>query len=90
MYLSIYLGLYTYIYILDSSVRAGYDTSRVFKQSFTGLNSEFSFSNINCHTKVKVPSLSYYLPIVGERIAGFLPITDVLALWEMQTASSRI
>ena len=28
----------------DPSARAGYDTRSIFKQSLTGLNSEFSFS----------------------------------------------
>ena len=29
---------------LSNSARAGYDTRSIFKRSFTGLNSEFSFS----------------------------------------------
>ena len=33
------------------SARAGYDTLSVFKRSFTGLNSEFSFSLTSCLTK---------------------------------------
>ena len=33
--------------------------------------------------------LPYYLPIVGERIFGFIPFLKVLASWEMQTALSR-
>ena len=33
-----------------------------------GLNSEFSFSQTSCLTKVEEPSLPYYLPIPGGRI----------------------
>ena len=36
------------------------------------------------------PSLSYYLPIAGGRIIGFIPFPRVLVLWEMQSVSSRI
>ena len=32
------------ILFTNSSARAGYDTRSIFKQSLTGLNSEFSFS----------------------------------------------
>ena len=31
-----------------------------FKQSLTGLNSEFSFSQTSCLTKAEEPSLPYY------------------------------
>ena len=36
------------------------------------------------------PSLSYYLPIAGGRIMGFIPFPRVLVLCEMQSVSSRI
>ena len=36
-----------------------------FKQSSTGLNSEFSFSETSCLTKAGEPSQPYYLPIAG-------------------------
>ena len=36
------------------------------------------------------PSLSYYLPIAGGRIIGFIPFPRVLVLCEMQSFSSRI
>ena len=39
--------------------------NQFFKLSLTGWNTEFSFSNTCYHTKVKKPSLSYYLPITG-------------------------
>ena len=55
-----------------------------FKRSLTGLNSEFSFSS------AEEPSLSYYLPIAGGRIIGFIPFPRVLVLCEMQSVSSRI
>ena len=41
-------------------------------------------------TKAKEFNLPYYLPIAGERIIGFIPFPRVLALCEMQSASSRI
>ena len=36
------------------------------------------------------PSLSFYLPIAGGRIIGFIPFPGVLVLCEMQSVSSRI
>ena len=36
--------IYIYIYLPNPSARAGYDTRSIFKQSLTGLNSQFSFS----------------------------------------------
>ena len=33
-----------FIIFTDPSAQAGYDTRSIFKQSLTGLNSEFSFS----------------------------------------------
>ena len=47
-------------------------------------NSEFSFSKTSCLTKAEEPSLSYYLPIAGGRIIGFIPFPRVLVLCEMQ------
>ena len=70
----------------NPSARAGYDTRSIFKRSLTGLNSEFSF----CLTKAEEPSLSYYLPIAGGRIIGFIPFPRVLVLCEMQSVKSRI
>ena len=70
--------------------RAGYDTRSIFKQSLTGLNSEFSFSKTSCLTKAEEPSLPYYLPIAGRSIIGFIPFRRVLVLCEMQSVSSRI
>ena len=60
------------------------------KWSLTGLNSDFFFSLTGCHTKVKEPSLSYYLLIAGGRIVGILTFPRVLVSCKMQTASSRI
>ena len=74
----------------NPSVRAGYDTRSIFKRSLTGLNSEFSFSLTSCLAKAEEPSPSYYLPIAGGRIIGFIPFPRVLVLCEMQLAWSRI
>ena len=78
------------ILFTNPSARAGYDTRSIFKRSLTGLNSEFSFSYTSCLTKAEEHSLSYYLPIAGGRIIGFVPFPRVLGLCEMQSVSSRI
>ena len=83
-----YVGLV--VLFTNPSARAGYDTRSIFKRSLTGLNSEFSFSYTSCLTKAEEPSLSYYLPISGGRIIGFIPFPRVLVLCEMQSVSSRI
>ena len=74
----------------NPSALAGYDTRSIFKRSLTGLNSEFSFSLTSCLTKAEEPSLSYYLPIAGGRIIGFIPFPRVLVQCEMQSTSSRV
>ena len=80
-----------YLYIFTNpSAQAGYDTKSIFKQSLTGLNSEFSFSYIGCHTKAEEHSLTYYLPIAEGRIIGFIPFPRVLVLCEMQSVSKYI
>ena len=63
----------------NPSARAGYNTRSIFKQSLTGLNSEFSFSLSSCIIKAKEPSLPYYLPIGGGRIIEFIPFPS--AMW---------
>ena len=68
------------IILTNPSTRAGYDTRSIFKRSLTGLNSEYSFSLTGCLTKAEEPSLSYYLPITGGRIIGFIPFPRVLVL----------
>ena len=78
------------ILFTNPSARAGYDTRSIFKRILTGLNSEFSFSLTSCLTKAGEPSLSYYLPIAGGRIIGFISFPRVLVLCEMQSVSSRI
>ena len=81
-------NIYIYIYT-NPSARAVCQQKFNFKRDLTGLNSEFSFSYA-FHTKVKEHSLSHYLLISGRKIFGFLPFPRVLALYKMQTASSRI
>ena len=73
----------------NPSARAGYDTRSIFKQSLTGLNSEFSFLT-SCLTKAEEPSLPYYLLIAGGRIIGLIPSLRVLVLCEMKSVMSRI
>ena len=77
-------------YLPNPSARAGYDTRSILKRSFTGLNSEFSFSSTSCLTKAEEPSLPYYLPIAGGRINGFILFPRVLVLCEIQSVRSRI
>ena len=81
---------FSVIIFTNPSARAGCDTRSIFKQSLTGLNSEFSFSLTSCLTKAEEPSLPYYLPIAGGRIIGFIPFPRVLVLCKMQLVSSRI
>ena len=81
--------LLNHIIFTNPSARAGYDTRSIFKRSLTGLNSEFSFSETSCLTKAEDPCLSYYLPIAGGRIIGFIPFPRVLVLCEMQSVWSR-
>ena len=79
------------VILFTRSLRSGrYDTRSIFKQSLTGLNSEFFFSETSCLTKAEEPTLPYYLPIAGGRIIGFIPFPRVLVLCEMQLAWSRI
>ena len=80
----------TVSHLFHPSARAGYDTRSIFKRSLTGFNSEFSFSKTSCLSKVEEPNLSYYLPIAGGRIIGFIPLPRVLVLCEMQSVRSRI
>ena len=47
--------------------------SQFCKWSLTGLKSEFSFLREIVLPRLKTPSLSYYLPIAGERMVGFIP-----------------
>ena len=49
----------------NPSAQEEYDTKSIFKQSWTGLNSEFSFSYTGNLTKAKESILSYYLLTVG-------------------------
>ena len=61
-----------------------------FKWSLTGWKSQLFFSYTTCYTKGKDPSLPYFLHINQRRIVGFIPFPKELALYELQTASSRI
>ena len=80
-----------YTYVFTNSIATNWMWLKVsFQRSFTSLNSEYSFSEIGSHTKSKELSLSYYLPIAGGRIVGFIPFPSVLSLYEMLTAWSRI
>ena len=54
------------------------------------MNSEFYSSQTGCHTKVTEHSLSYYLSIAGGGAFELIPFPKILALFEMQTSSSRI
>ena len=80
---------YIYIYQPLRSGRIWHKRS-IFKQSLTGLNSEFSFSKTGCLIRAEEPTLPYYLPIAGGRIIGFIPFPRVLVLCEMQSTSSSI
>ena len=60
-----------------------------FMPSSCRLNSGFALSYTVEQTMVKEPNVFYYLPKAEEVIGGFIPFQKVLALYEMQTASSR-
>ena len=66
---------YIYIYIYTQLLHM--------KWWWTGLNLEFYFSLTGCYTKVKDPSMPYYLALAWGRIIGFIPFSRVLALSEM-------
>ena len=83
---SVNLYIYIYIYIYYQHLhtsRMGHKVNS--KRSLTGLNTEFSFSSIGCHIKVQELSLPYYLPIIRERMIGFMPLHGIFVLYEMQT-----
>ena len=77
------LPIYIYIYIyMEYKV--------IFKWSLTDLSSSFSFSYTGSDNKDKEHNIHYYLPIVGGRIIQFIHLARLLALCELQTASSSI
>ena len=77
--------------LFTQPLRSGRIRNKVdFYAELTGLNSEFSFSLTSCLTKAEELSLSYYLPIAGGRIIGFIPFSSILMLCKMQSFSSRI
>ena len=82
------------VFIHSTSLpRTRCNTKSIFQQSTTDLNSEFSFSYAGCHTKVKElvwPTINPQPRKWGRRIVGFRPFPKVSALWEMQTATSRV
>ena len=42
------------MYLPKPSTREGCNTLAIFKQTLTGLNSEFSYYKTGCHIKVKI------------------------------------
>ena len=69
--LPIYIYIYIYIYI-NRSARSWCSTRSIFKRSLTGLNSEFFFAFISCHTMLKEPSLPNYFLITRGRSVRFI------------------
>ena len=64
---AIQIGIFpTPLYELDAT------NGRLFKWSLSGLNSEFSFTLTDYHTKVKELSLSYYLSKAGTAYKFFI------------------
>ena len=55
----------------------------IFKRNSSGLNSEFSIWQNASDTKAKKHSLTYYLPVVGEKIIWFIHLLRVFILSEM-------
>ena len=85
-----YTHIYMYMYLPTPIHKQDVTQVQSFQQNLAGLHLEFSFSKTGCHTKVKEPSLPYYLFIAERRIARCILFPSVLALCEMQTALSRI
>ena len=82
--------LFITVYHIYQPLRSGRIGHKVnFKQSLTGLNSEFSFL-ISFLTKAVEPSLPYYLPVTGGKVIALIPFPRVLVPCEMQSVSSSI
>ena len=75
---------------LTHPILAKYDTRSIFKQDLTGSKSQFFFSLTDYHIKVKWLNLPNNLYITGRRIFRFMPFSRILALYEVQIASSRV
>ena len=71
--LKIFITAYTRVYIYPALPHERDVTQgQFFRQSLTGLSSEFSFFYTGCHNKVKVLNLPDYLPTAAGRIIGFI------------------
>ena len=82
------LGLVMYRF--NPTAQSGCDTWSIFKRSLINLNLEFSFFKVSWNSKIREPIVSFYLPKAGGRVVGFLLFQRVLALYVIQTASSRV
>ena len=73
VYIYIYIYIYIHIHIYLPNQPDEQDATQIqfFKQSLTGLTSEFPFST-GCHIKFKEHSQPYYLLMIGKRIIGFI------------------
>ena len=69
-YIYIQMCVCVCVYFTISPLEQDVTHGQIFQWSLTGLNSEFSFSWTGYHTKVKEPSLPYYLPIAGDTLVG--------------------
>ena len=59
----------TCMYLSNPSTLAGCDTRSIFKQSLTDLISEFSFSSMGCHSKIKLNTIYPYFISYGDNHA---------------------
>ena len=70
------------MYLLKSDKQVENDTRSIFMLRFPGLNSEFSFTQTACHTKIKMSSLLNYLSQDGGSNIGFIPSSKgISAMW---------
>ena len=90
MTITIALGASMYAFTQPLHMSRMWHEVNFLKKSLTRLNSELSFSLIDCHTKAKELSLPYYLPTAGRKIVGFITFQRVLAQYEMLTTLSKI
>ena len=79
-----FVNTFCWSYLPNPSARVGYDTWSIFKLKFNRFSIQsFPSPRLVALLRLKKPSLSYYLPIAGGRIIGFIPFPRVLVLLMM-------
>ena len=82
---NIYIYMYIYKYLLTPSHKKEGTKGQFWKRNLKGLNSEFSFFQTGCPTKVKKHSLPYYSPIAEGWYYGMrLFIKGISIMWKCE------